>query len=64
MDSKIKNMTFNKLNIIESILKALNDKECIHSTLIQEQAILPVLKNRDILSLVQTKTDKTAVYAI
>lgn len=57
-------MTFKELNIIEPILKALNEKEYVNPTLIQEQAIPLILKNKDILGLAQTGTGKTAAFAI
>ncbi|MDL2322865.1 DEAD/DEAH box helicase [Bacteroidales bacterium OttesenSCG-928-A17] len=57
-------MTFKELNIIEPILKALKEKGYENPTPIQEQAIPPVLVNRDLLGLAQTGTGKTAAFAI
>jgi ATP-dependent RNA helicase RhlE len=57
-------MTFKELNIIEPILKALNEKGYTAPTPIQQQAILPALDNRDILGLAQTGTGKTAAFTI
>ncbi|MDR0866786.1 MAG: DEAD/DEAH box helicase [Candidatus Symbiothrix sp.] len=57
-------MTFKELDIIEPILKALLEKGYEIPTPIQEQAIPPVLNNRDILGLAQTGTGKTAAFAI
>ena len=57
-------MTFKQLNIIEPILKALKEKGYENPTPIQEQAIPPVLSNRDLLGLAQTGTGKTAAFAI
>lgn len=57
-------MTFEELNIIEPILKALNEKGYTTPTPIQEQAILPALDNRDILGLAQTGTGKTAAFSL
>ncbi len=57
-------MTFKELNIIEPILKALNEKGYTTPTPIQEQAILPALGTRDILGLAQTGTGKTAAFTI
>ncbi|MDR0572446.1 MAG: DEAD/DEAH box helicase [Tannerella sp.] len=57
-------MTFKKLKIIEPALKALKEKGYEHPTPIQEQAIPPVLGNRDLLGLAQTGTGKTAAFAI
>lgn len=59
-----KNMTFRELNIIEPVLKALEEKGYENPTPIQEQAIPPVLINRDLLGLAQTGTGKTAAFAI
>ena len=57
-------MTFNDLDIIEPILKALNDKGYKTPTLIQEKAIPMVLQHKDLLGLAQTGTGKTAAFAI
>jgi ATP-dependent RNA helicase RhlE len=57
-------LTFKELDIIEPILKALLEKGYEIPTPIQEQAIPPVLNNRDILGLAQTGTGKTAAFAI
>lgn len=51
-------MTFKELNIIEPILKALNEKGYENPTLIQERAIPVALNNKDILGLAQTGTGK------
>lgn len=57
-------MTFKELNLIEPVLRALNEKGYENPTPIQEQAILPALNNRDILGLAQTGTGKTAAFAL
>ena len=57
-------MSFNDLDIIEPILKALNDKGYKTPTLIQEKAIPMVLQHKDLLGLAQTGTGKTAAFAI
>ena len=57
-------MTFKELNIIEPILKALNENGYSTPTPIQEQAIQPALDNRDILGLAQTGTGKTAAFSL
>jgi len=57
-------MTFKELHIIEPILKALNEKGYTTPTPIQQQAIAPVLDNRDILGLAQTGTGKTAAFSL
>lgn len=57
-------MTFKELNIIEPILRALDEKGYVTPTPIQEQAIRPALENRDILGLAQTGTGKTAAFSL
>ncbi len=57
-------MTFKELEIIEPILRALEEKGYTTPTPIQQQAIIPALHNRDILGLAQTGTGKTAAFAI
>lgn len=57
-------MTFKELMISEPILKALDTKNYLNPTPIQEQAIPVVLKGRDLLGIAQTGTGKTAAFAI
>lgn len=57
-------MTFKELNLIEPILRALNEKGYTTPTPIQQQAILPALENHDILGLAQTGTGKTAAFSL
>lgn len=57
-------MTFKELDIIEPIVRALNEKGYVSPTPIQQQAIIPALDNRDILGLAQTGTGKTAAFAL
>ena len=57
-------MTFNQLNLIEPILKALITEGYETPTPIQEQAIPVVLQRRDLLGCAQTGTGKTAAFAI
>lgn len=57
-------MTFKELNISEPILRALNEKEYVTPTPIQERAIPLVLNKKDVLGLAQTGTGKTAAFAI
>lgn len=57
-------MTFEDLDLINPILKALKDKNYINPTPIQEQAIPIVLKRNDVLGCAQTGTGKTAAFAI
>ena len=57
-------MTFDKLNIIEPVLKALKEKEYSVPTPIQQEAIPVALEKQDLLGLAQTGTGKTAAFAI
>ncbi|HBG40208.1 MAG TPA: DEAD/DEAH box helicase, partial [Porphyromonadaceae bacterium] len=57
-------MTFKELNLIEPLLKALDEKGYTVPTPIQQQAIQPALDNRDLLGLAQTGTGKTAAFAL
>ena len=57
-------MEFKELNIMPSILKALNNENYIVPTPIQEKAIPIVLEGRDLLGCAQTGTGKTAAFAI
>ncbi|MCF7812546.1 DEAD/DEAH box helicase [Candidatus Gracilibacteria bacterium] len=57
-------MTFEQLDLIAPILKAIQDKGYTTPTPIQSQAITPILAGRDILGCAQTGTGKTAAFAI
>ncbi|MGD1891451.1 MAG: DEAD/DEAH box helicase [Cyclobacteriaceae bacterium] len=57
-------MTFNELDIIEPILKALKAEGYTHPTPIQQQSIPILLKGKDLLACAQTGTGKTAAFAI
>src|ERR1041385_5662357 len=57
-------MSFEKLNLIEPILRALKNEGYTKPTPIQEKAIPVVLKRRDLLGCAQTGTGKTAAFAI
>jgi ATP-dependent RNA helicase RhlE len=57
-------MTFEALNIIEPILKAIDKAGYTVPTRIQEEAIPPLLEGRDILGCAQTGTGKTAAFAV
>jgi ATP-dependent RNA helicase RhlE len=57
-------MTFNDLNLIPAILKALSKENYMTPTPIQEQAIPAVLAGRDLLGCAQTGTGKTAAFAL
>lgn len=57
-------MSFEKLKIIEPILKALKNEGYTQPTPIQEQSIPVILQQRDIFGCAQTGTGKTAAFAI
>ena len=57
-------MTFQELNLIEPIQKALKALGYIHPTPIQSQAIPQLLQKKDLLGCAQTGTGKTAAFAI
>lgn len=56
--------TFEQLNIIEPILKAVSEEGYTHPTPIQEQSIPVVAEGKDLLGCAQTGTGKTAAFAI
>jgi ATP-dependent RNA helicase RhlE len=55
---------FNNLQLIEPLLKALQQEGYSKPTPIQEQAIPMILQRRDLLGCAQTGTGKTAAFAI
>jgi len=57
-------MTFEQLDIIEPIQKALKAEGYVQPTPIQEQSIPILLQNKDLLGCAQTGTGKTAAFAI
>ncbi|WP_162416639.1 DEAD/DEAH box helicase [Cyclobacterium roseum] len=57
-------MTFKELNLIDPLLKALQDKNYVEPTAIQQKAIPQILAKRDILGSAQTGTGKTAAFAL
>ena len=57
-------MSFENLNLIEPILKALKTEGYTKPTPIQKQAIPLVLAKKDLLGCAQTGTGKTAAFAI
>lgn len=57
-------MTFEKLDLIEPILKALQHEGYTQPTPIQEISIPIILKGNDLLGCAQTGTGKTAAFAI
>ncbi len=57
-------MTFDNLNLIEPLLRALKTEGYTHPTPIQEQSIPVVLNKKDLLGCAQTGTGKTAAFAL
>ncbi len=57
-------MSFQHLNLIEPLLKALDNEGYITPTPIQQQAIPILLERRDLLGCAQTGTGKTAAFAL
>ena len=57
-------MKFEELQLIEPILRAVQDEGYRNPSPIQEQAIPPALAGRDVLGCAQTGTGKTAAFAI
>ncbi|MBK5251913.1 MAG: DEAD/DEAH box helicase [Peptostreptococcaceae bacterium] len=57
-------MLFENLNVIEPIQKSLKNIGYTKATPIQEMAIPPLLKGKDLLGCAQTGTGKTAAFAI
>ncbi|MEI6815614.1 MAG: DEAD/DEAH box helicase [Bacteroidota bacterium] len=57
-------MSFEKLNLIEPILRALKTEGYTSPTPIQEKSIPIVLDRKDLLGCAQTGTGKTAAFAI
>ena len=57
-------MSFNNLQLIEPILKALSKEGYTIPTPIQEQSIPAILQHRDLLGCAQTGTGKTAAFTI
>lgn len=57
-------MTFENLNLIEPILKALQEEGYSSPTPIQEQSIPILLQGKDLLGCAQTGTGKTAAFSI
>lgn len=57
-------MSFNNLQLIEPLLKALQQEGYSKPTPIQEEAIPMILQHRDLLGCAQTGTGKTAAFAI
>ena len=57
-------MSFQQLHLVEPVLRALQEEGYTQPTPIQEQAIPPVLRGKDLLGCAQTGTGKTAAFAI
>ncbi len=57
-------MTFQELNLIPPILRALEQENYVKPTPIQERAIPAVLAGKDLLGCAQTGTGKTAAFAL
>lgn len=57
-------MMFEKLGLIEPILKALDEEGYVTPTPIQAQSIPILLKGKDLLGCAQTGTGKTAAFAM
>ena len=57
-------MSFNKLQLIEPLLRALQHEGYSQPTPVQEQAIPGILQRRDLRACAQTGTGKTAAFAI
>jgi ATP-dependent RNA helicase RhlE len=62
--SNLSIMTFENLNLIEPILKAVKAEGYTMPTPIQERAIPLLLKGQDLMGCAQTGTGKTAAFAI
>lgn len=61
---KTHTLSFEKLNLIEPLLKALKSSGYSEATPIQEKAIPAILAKRDLLGCAQTGTGKTAAFAL
>lgn len=57
-------MIFQDLNLNQLIIKAIEDKNYINPTSVQEKAIPALLKGKDLLGCAHTGTGKTAAFAI
>ncbi|MDF2691164.1 MAG: ATP-dependent helicase [Gammaproteobacteria bacterium] len=57
-------MTFSSLNVLEPILRALNEKGYKEPSPIQKQAIPAVISGRDVMAAAQTGTGKTGAFLI
>jgi ATP-dependent RNA helicase RhlE len=57
-------LLFSELQLIEPVLRALNEEGYTQPTPIQEQAIPIILQRKDLLGCAQTGTGKTAAFAV
>lgn len=57
-------MSFNELQLIEPVLKALSQEGYSNPTPIQEKSIPAILQKRDLLGCAQTGTGKTAAFVL
>ncbi|MEI9945518.1 MAG: DEAD/DEAH box helicase [Chitinophagaceae bacterium] len=57
-------MSFNNLQLIEPLLKALSDEGYTTPTPVQQQAIPVILDHKDLLGCAQTGTGKTAAFSL
>ncbi|MBI5226390.1 DEAD/DEAH box helicase [Candidatus Micrarchaeota archaeon] len=57
-------MPFQKLNLIEPLMRALHKQGYVTPTPIQEKAIPPLLDGRDLMGIAQTGTGKTAAFTL
>ena len=57
-------MSFNNLQLIEPVLRALGEEGYTKPTPVQEQCIPVILQQRDLLGCAQTGTGKTAAFAL
>ncbi|CAI8038124.1 ATP-dependent RNA helicase RhlE [Geodia barretti] len=57
-------VNFSSLGLTETILRALRTKGYSAPTIIQQQAIPPLLAGEDVLGIAQTGTGKTAAFAL
>lgn len=57
-------MSFNNLQLIEPVLKALSNEGYTKPTLIQEKSIPAILQKNDLMGCAQTGTGKTAAFVI
>jgi len=57
-------MTFSSLGLADPLLKALAEQQYTRAYPIQEKAIPPILRGRDLLGISKTGTGKTAAYVL